>query len=114
MSDPVRCAQPLTERQRFWLQHLQACGNGSLKAYAGAHGLSLSALYQAKSTLRRRGQLHAQPTPVRLARVERSGVAPGAAPSARGRVLLPNGVAVEFACAPADWPALLGAVAVLP
>jgi len=114
MSDPVRCAQPLTERQRFWLQHLQACGNGSLKAYAAAHGLSLSALYQAKSTLRRRGQLDARPTPVRLARVERSARPPEAASPGRARVLLPNGVAVEFACAPAHWPALLGAVAALP
>ena len=31
---------PLTGRQRFWLRHLRRCGDGSLGAYAAAHGLS--------------------------------------------------------------------------
>lgn len=32
------------ERQAFWLEHLRACADGSLKAYAGAHGLDVRAL----------------------------------------------------------------------
>ena len=43
----------LTERQRFWLEHIRACGNGSLKAYATAHQLDIRSLYEAKSRLKR-------------------------------------------------------------
>ncbi len=46
-------------RERFWLDHL-AHGRQqglTLKAYAQAHGLSVSALYTARSTLKRRGVL---------------------------------------------------------
>ena len=31
----------LTECQRFWLEHLRACGSGSLKAYAEQHALAV-------------------------------------------------------------------------
>ncbi len=49
----------LTARQRFWLEHLKACDNGSvsLRAYAQNHGLSAPALYTARRDLRRRGAL---------------------------------------------------------
>ena len=39
MSDPTTS---LTERQRFWLEHIRACGNGSLKAYAEANNTTLT------------------------------------------------------------------------
>ena len=79
-------------RDQFWLDHLRACREQrqTLKAYAQEHGLSVSALYSAHSTLKRRGVLTepapAAPTfvPVRLSTV-----------SAAFRVYLPNGVVVE-------------------
>ena len=82
-----------TPRQRFWLEHLKACREQglSLKAYARAHDLSVSALYAANSALKRRA-LSTEPAapapklvPVRLA----------SGPS-MVRVLLPNGVVLEL------------------
>jgi hypothetical protein len=83
-----------TPRQRFWLEHLEACRTqgSALKAYALAHDLSAGALYAAKSDLKRRGALSSSAPP---------GMAPKLLPVhiARGapmfRVLLPNGVVVE-------------------
>ena len=47
------------QRERFWLDHLRTARRQgqTLKAYAQAHGLSVSALYTARSTLKRRGVL---------------------------------------------------------
>lgn len=100
----------LSERQAFWLKHLRACADGSLKMYAAAHDLDLRALYDAKARLRRKGLLTA--TPARLVRVERAESSAG--PAALCRVHLRNGTAVEVACAPEHWPALLASVAHLP
>ena len=88
-------------RDQFWLDHLCACREQrqTLKAYAQEHGLSVSALYSAHSTLKRRGVLTepapAAPTfvPVRLSTV-----------SAAFRVHLPNGVVVGV-CAHAETAA---------
>jgi hypothetical protein len=98
------------ERQAFWLEHLRACANGTLKEYAAAHGLDLRALYDAKARLKRQGLLTA--APARLVRVERAESSAGSA--ALCRVHLRNGTAVEVACAPQHWPALLASVAALP
>ena len=75
-----------------------------MKAYAQAHGLSVSALYTARSTLKRRGVL-SEPTasaptlvPVRLP----------APAGAAFRVHLPNGVIVEVSAHADD--ARVGAV----
>ena len=96
----------LTERQQFWLEHIRACGGGSVKAYAQANGLSVSALYEAKSRFKRLGLLGPAKA-ARFARVE------AAAPTLC-RVRLPNGVFVEVACEPAHWKTLLASVAALP
>lgn len=101
----------LTERQAFWLEHLRACGDGSLKAYAAAHGLEVGALYAAKATLKRKGVVSG--AAVRLVRAERAAGASGGAP-ALCRVQLRNGTAVEVRCAPEHWEALLASVAALP
>ena len=106
MSDPT---PTLTERQRFWLKHIRACGDGSLKAYAEANKLSPGALYEAKSRFKRLGVLSAAKGR-RFTRVE----AAPAAPPTLCRVRLPNGVSVEVACEPGHWPALLASVAALP
>ncbi|MEQ8233465.1 MAG: hypothetical protein RKL32_17295 [Gammaproteobacteria bacterium] len=99
----------LSERHAFWLKHLRACADGSLKEYAAANGLNLRALYDAKARLKRKGLLRA--TPARLVRVERA--EPGAG-AALCRVHLRNGTLVEVACAPEHWSALLASVATLP
>ena len=83
----------LRPRERFWLDHLRTARRQgqTLKAHAQAHGLSVSALYTTRSTLKRRGVLSepaaSAPTlvPVRI---------PPLAGSAF-RVHLPNGVVVE-------------------
>ena len=52
---------PLTEKQQFWLSHVQACDESgqSMRAYADANGLSVTALYNWKSVLRGKGALDA-------------------------------------------------------
>ena len=101
----------LTERQRFWLEHLRACGSGSLKEYAQTHGLDLRALYDAKARLKRKGAL-AVSAPTRVVRVERALHRP--VDPAYCRVHLANGAAVELSCAPEHWAALFASVAALP
>ena len=101
----------LTERQRFWLEHLRACGSGSLKAYAQTHGLDLRALYDAKARLKRKGALTVS-APARLVRVERT--PQRLVDPAYCRVHLANGAAVELSCAPQDWARLFASVAALP
>ena len=87
-------AEARTLRQRFWLEHLEACQvqGSTLKSYALAHGLSPGALYAAKSNLKRRGVWPASTLPVPAPRLLPVHLARGAA---MFRVLLPNGVVVE-------------------
>ncbi len=104
-----------TLRQRFWLEHLEACRaqGGSLKAYALAHDLSLGALYAAKSDLKRRGALSASTLPVPAPRLLPVHIARGAP---MFRALLPNSVVVEVP-EHADGPCcreLLGCASALP
>jgi transposase len=46
-----------TEKQQFWLEHVQACSisGKSMRAYAQANCLSVSAFYSWKKTLRGKG-----------------------------------------------------------
>ena len=99
----------LTERQRFWLEHLRACGSGSLKVYAEQHALEVSSLYEAKSQFKRKGMLDAPAA--RFVRVQRD--TPELSP-ALWRIHLRNGTLVEVACAPEHWPVLLDSVAAVP
>ncbi len=59
-------AKDLTKRQRFWLAHVRAAaGSGeSLQQYAKRHRLSLGALYNAKSVLKRSGLLSVISQPI--------------------------------------------------
>jgi len=102
---PRRCPQ-------FWLEHLRRCAERgqSIAAYAAAHGLHVSSLYEAKSQLRRRGKGAA--AAARFVRVE-----PARAPEVTSRptvyrVSLPNGVVVETAGG--ELSAVLAAAAQLP
>lgn len=100
----------LTERQQFWVLHLRACASRgqSLSAYAAEEGLSIGALYEVKSRLRRRG-LWPVPSP-RFVRVQ-AATSPAVSLSVY-RVSLPNGVVVESAGG--DLSAVLSAAARLP
>ena len=82
----------VTERQQFWLDHLRARREQgqTLRGYAKAHGLSVSGLYTAHSTLKSRGVL-SEPAPSAPTFVPVR-ITPGAAAF---RVHLPNGVVVE-------------------
>ena len=84
----------LTERQRYWLEQIEACkGSGkSVAAYAWEHGLEARAMYGAKKVLVRKGLLPGTHG-VRFQRVQTtSAVAVGS----EWRIRLPNGVAVDF------------------
>ena len=111
----------LTEQQRYWLAHIEACEESdlSIQAYADKHGLKASSLYNARYRLKAMGgwrgaetaQPQAQPTNVpsepkaRFKRVvvrpatEEESPAFSAQVSAQGvapcRIHLPNGVMLE-------------------
>ena len=84
--------QELTERQQYWLGHIQACeaSGESLKAYAEANGFEPGAIYAAKKVLIRKGLL--SQSPGRFQRVESL----ASVASSDWRVELPNGAAVGF------------------
>jgi len=82
----------LTERQRYWLEHIQACeaSGESLKAYAAAHGFAAGAMYAAKKVLIRKRLLGQ--SSARFQRVH----APVPSMGREWRVELPNGATVGF------------------
>jgi len=84
----------LTERQRYWLEHIQACeaAGQSISQYAAAKGISVQTMYAGKKTLVQKGVLPRTPT----ARFQRVQVVEAAANS-QWRIGLPNGVSVAFA-----------------
>jgi hypothetical protein len=100
--------QRLTTRQRYWLDHLEACeaSGQKMNAYAQAQGLGARALYDARKRLVKQGVLSP-------ARADRPGfqrvrvtAATAAAPCVC-RIRLPNGVSIEMSGAHVDWGALL-------
>jgi len=84
----------LTDRQRFWLEHIQACeaSGQSMAEYAAAQGISAQTMYAGKKTLVEKGVLPAAQPP----RFQRVHVMEAAA-SNQWRIGLPNGVSVAFA-----------------
>lgn len=90
LANPV--VEQLTDRQRFWLNHLEACQTAgqSISAYAREHDLSAGALYHYRSLMRKREQTPVSPST--FARVHLSGAAPG-----QTTIRLPNGIEI-------DWP----------
>lgn len=104
--------QELTERQRYWLGHIEACeaSGESLKAYAEAHGFAAGAIYAAKKVLIRKGLL--SQSSGRFQRVQSL----ASIASSAWRVELPNGAAVAFSGAvdAAALSAVLQAVSRLP
>jgi len=85
-----------TERQRYWLQHLQACeasGQTTID-YARAHGIKVRSLYAARKALAEKGQL--PPAPSRFQRVRVAHDPADSVLCGQWQVQLPNGVAVAF------------------
>lgn len=83
----------LTQRQRYWLEHIQACeaSGKSMVEYATAQGLSVQTLYANKNILIKKGALPGV-QPARFQRVQVLEADPGS----QWRVGLPNGVSVAF------------------
>jgi len=83
----------LTERQRFWLKHVQACeaSGKSIAAYSAEQGIAARAMYGGKKVLVKKGVL-ATTRPARFQRVQ----VMEAAASNQWRIGLPNGVSVAF------------------
>ncbi len=83
----------LTERQRFWLQHIQACeaSGKSMTKYAASQGIAARAMYGGKKVLVKKGVLPA----MRSACFQRVQVME-ATVSNQWRIGLPNGVSVAF------------------
>ncbi len=83
----------LTERQRYWLEHIRACeaSGKSVTAYAAEHGFRVGAMYAGKKALVRKdvlpgtAQRHFQ-------RVQTAAVGS----DSEWRIRLPNGVSVDF------------------
>ena len=83
----------LTDRQRYWLEHIQACeasGKGAT-AYAAEHGFRVGAMYAGKKMLVRKGALPGS-RPSRFQRVQTTAVTA----NQKWRIQLTNGVSVDF------------------
>ena len=83
----------LTQRQRYWLEHIQACeaSGKSIAEYTSAQKFGAQAMYAGKSALVKKGVLPATQPP-RFQRVQ----VMEAALSSQWRIGLPNGVSVAF------------------
>jgi hypothetical protein len=83
----------LTDRQRYWLEHIQACeaSGKSIAEYAAVQEFCAQAMYAGKSALVRKGVLPAT-QPARFQRVQ----VMEAPLSSQWRIGLPNGVSVAF------------------
>ena len=84
----------LTERQRYWLEHIQACESSgkSMAEYAASQDIAVRAMYGGKKTLVKKGVLPvAQATRFQRVQVMEAAV------NNQWRIGLPNGVSVAFA-----------------
>jgi len=83
---------PLTERQGYWLKHIQACDASGMTMveYALAHDINVKGLYSGKEILVRNGVLPRAQRPSRFQRVKITDLSRDHS----FRVQLPNGVCV--------------------
>ena len=84
----------LTDRQRYWLEHVQACeaAGKTIVEYAAAQEFCAQDMYAGKSVLVKKGVLAAA-RPTRFQRVQVMEATVGN----QWRIGLPNGVSVAFA-----------------
>ncbi len=98
---PREAGTGLTGRDAFWLRHARACEESGAVAseYAGRHGLSLGAFYEAKRRLVRRGAWRTRPGRASFARV--SVREPAVTPVATTvRLHVPGGAVLEWSSSP--------------
>jgi hypothetical protein len=84
----------LTDRQRYWLEHVQACeaSGKSMVEYAASQDIGVRDMYAGKKILVNKGVLPTtQPTRFQRVQVMEATV------SNQWRIGLPNGVSVAFA-----------------
>jgi len=83
----------LTERQRHWLEQIQACeaSGKSVASYASEHGFPVRAMYDAKKALVSKGVLP-RTHRARFQRVQTQ----AEKVSGEWRIGLPNGISVDF------------------
>jgi hypothetical protein len=88
----------LTERQRYWRDHLSACeiSGQTTKAYARAHGLSVSMMYSWRRKLVRRGAWPERPGLGGVSGFTRVRIADAGYPLSTWCLVLPNGVQIGF------------------
>jgi hypothetical protein len=88
-----------TERDRFWLRHLEAIerSSQSASAYARSHGLSVGTLFQAKRRLVQRGLIPERRVSFTRVQVDRE---PRTVEAGPFRLRLASGVVLEWASAP--------------
>ena len=101
---------PLTQRQKFWIEHMRRCeASGlSLAAYAAEHELSVGAMYAFRRWQRER---QVDLAPARFVRAPaRAAVASTTLPC---RVHLRNGVMIELGVQACDLSAVLTTVSEL-
>ena len=87
----------LTERQRFWLEHVRACdtaGQSTLE-YAKAHGFESRAMYKARQLLVEKGAWSIKKADRKASRFPRVQVR-SASVDNPWQVQLPNGVTISF------------------
>ena len=84
----------LTERQQYWLEHIQACeaSGKSVTTYAAEHGFHVGAMYAGKKMLVRKGALRG----AQRSRFQRVQTAAAVTVDQTWRIQLPNGVLVDF------------------
>jgi hypothetical protein len=84
----------LTGRQRYWLEHVQACeaSGKSMVKYAASQDIAVRDMYAGKKTLVKKGVLPGT-QPSRFQRIQVMEAAVGN----QWRIGLPNGVSVAFA-----------------
>ena len=93
----------LTERQHYWLGHVQACEvSGKIIAeYASEHGITAQAMYAGKKMLVKKGELPR----TRRKRFQRAQVV-GPVVVGEWHTQLPNGLSVTFTGSAVDADAL--------
>ncbi len=103
---------PLTEKQRYWLKHIETAEREGLspRVYAERHGLRTAQLYYWRSMLRRRGVLETKNEPAEFVPVRVRDT------WSEVRVHLPNGVVVACSqpLSESAWRSVLRGASQLP
>lgn len=94
--------QSLTEKQRDWLRHVNACSGAgtTMKAYAERHKIDVRQLYAWKGRLSKLGllpqQLKKEKNVPSYSLFEQVHVTPPAKPGHRCNIHLPNNIRIEY------------------